>query len=87
MHAVSSRSLDTSASRGLRSLLARLNRLLATDATDALPAELRRLPDRLLRDIGVDPRMFVPEPSASVTPPDILHSPRAMAEFLATTVR
>jgi uncharacterized protein YjiS (DUF1127 family) len=62
-------------------------RWVVPERNDAIPAEFRRMSDRLLRDIGVDPRSIPPEFSRAVTAPDMLHSGRAMAEFLATTVR
>lgn len=65
----------------------RLSHAFEPKDAQSLPAELGRLSDHLLRDIGVDPRSLPPAPAHLVTPPDLLHSRAAMAEFLATTVR
>ena len=87
MQAISTHPFQTPVASRLGLRLSQLIRWLAPERGDAFPAEPRRLPDRLLRDIGVDPRALPPEFSRAVTTPDILHSRRAMAEFLATTVR
>ena len=86
MHALSSR-IHTPDVPALQVLVAWLSQLFAPQYADALPAEVRRLPERMLRDIGLDPRTVRSEHSGTVTQADMLHSPRAMAEFLATTVR
>lgn len=87
MHAVSSSSFEMPFAHGLRLLAGRFLGLFAPQEADRLPAELRGLPDRILRDVGIDPRTLAPDYPGAVTPPDILHSPRAMATFLAMTVR
>ncbi len=87
MLAISTHPIQNPFASRLGPWVSQLLRWLVPERSDAIPAEFRRLPDRLLRDIGVDPRSIPPEFSRTVTAPDMLHSPRAMAEFLATTVR
>ncbi|MCB1445135.1 MAG: hypothetical protein KDJ87_04835 [Rhizobiaceae bacterium] len=53
----------------------------------ALPPEIRRLSPHLLRDLGIDPNVSGRPDFHLVTPPDLLQSPRALAEFLAVTTR
>ena len=87
MFADASHSIAFPAADRLRLFAWRLLRRFERPASARLPAELRRLPDHLLRDIGIDPRDVSPESAHPLTTPDILHSPAAMAAFLATTVR
>jgi len=52
-----------------------------------LPAELRRLPDHLLRDIGVERGDIEPTLDDVITRPDMLESRTAVTAWLALTVR
>lgn len=66
-------------------LLARL--FHAPAAAMQLPAELRRLPDHLLRDLGVERRDLTPSLEDMMTRADMLESRTAVAAWLASTVR
>jgi hypothetical protein len=52
-----------------------------------LPAELRKLPDHLLRDIGVERRQLGPTLDDLTTRVDMLESRAALDAWLSSTVR
>lgn len=87
MHALSSPALETAALSHLPRRVWQLFHAFVPERRPSLPSELRRLSARQLLDIGIDARIFAADHVGGVTPPDVLHSPRAMAEFLATTIR
>lgn len=66
-------------------LLARLLHVPA--AAPELPAELRRLPDHLLRDLGVERRDLSPSLEDIMTRADMLESRTAVSAWLASTIR
>jgi uncharacterized protein YjiS (DUF1127 family) len=53
----------------------------------SLPAELRKLPDHLLRDIGVERADLPPVLDDLATRADMLESRTAVAAWLSSTVR
>ena len=75
------------ASGGLRFLAWKVGRAIENALQPSLPAELRKLPDHLLRDIGIDPRQLPPTLNELVAVPGGLQSGEAIAAFRATTVR
>lgn len=66
---------------------ARLAHVLQPAASHELPAVLRRLPDHLLRDIGVDRADLPPALDELMTRADMLESRTAVAAYLAATTR
>ena len=56
-------------------------------ASLGLPAELQRLPDYLLRDIGVERAELPPVLDNLMTRADMLESRTAVAAYLAATTR
>lgn len=60
---------------------------LQPSAKSQLPSELQRLPDHLLRDIGVDRAELPPVLDDLMTRADMLESRTAVATWLAATTR
>lgn len=65
----------------------RLVHALKPSDSTGLPAELRRLPDHLLRDIGIDRADLPPVLDELMTRADMLESRTAVASYLAATTR
>ena len=65
----------------------RLANAFQPSASGRLPAELQRLPDHLLHDIGVERADLPPVLDELLTRADMLESRSAMTTWLATTTR
>jgi len=71
----------------LENLVWRVLHAFDRQPTAGLPAELRKLPDHLLRDIGVERGDLPPVLDDLATRADMLESRTAVAAWLSSTVR
>ena len=71
----------------LENLAWRILRAFEREPRPSLPAELRKLPDHLLRDIGVERGDLPPTLDDLSTRADMLASRTAVAAWLTSTVR
>jgi hypothetical protein len=71
----------------LENLVWRVLHAFDRESKPSLPADLRRLPDHLLRDIGVERGDLPPVLDDLITRADMLESRTAVAAWLSATVR
>lgn len=72
MFAEASHPLSIPASSRLRALVSRVFHAFDSEPAAQLPAELQRLPDHLLLDLGVEPHRVRPSTTASAIRPELI---------------